>query len=72
MPDLSQIENEQFRQLVEQGHSPDEAAHILLRARRNIVDVCQKLLDELDTQEGTDAIQKALDELESEGAESDA
>ena len=72
MPDLSHIENEQFRQLLEQGHTPDEAAHILLQARRNIVDVCQKLLDDLDTQEGTDSLKKMLDELESEGAESDA
>ena len=66
MSDLSEIDREQFRQLLQQGKTPDEAAQILLESRRTIHDACQRLVDE-----PTDVLQRLLDELDAEEATDD-
>ncbi len=63
MDDLSQIDQEQLQQLLEQGHTPEEAAQILLESRRTMADACQRLLDGLRTTEGLEACRKLLEEL---------
>lgn len=45
-PDHDQFVEDQVRRLVEQGHSPEEAAAIFLGAQRMILEALQKLLEE--------------------------
>ena len=63
MSDLSQIDHDQFHQLLDKGHSPEEAAQILLESRRAVLDVCQRLLDQ-----PTDALQRLLEEFNAQEA----
>jgi hypothetical protein len=43
--DSDQFFREQFGQLRAKGYSPDEAADILLRAQKAVLEACQKLLE---------------------------
>ncbi len=61
MNDFSQIDHDQFRQLLEQGHTPEEAAQILLESRRAVLDACQRLLNL-----PTEALQRLLEELDAQ------
>jgi hypothetical protein len=63
MNDLSQIDHDQFRQLVKQGKTPEEAAEILLQSRRTVADALQRLLEE-----PPDVLQKMLQELDAQEA----
>ena len=64
MGDITPIDHEQFRRLLDKGHKPEEAAHIVLQSKRLIWDTCQEVLEKLSTQEGKDSLHKMLDELE--------
>ena len=69
--DLSQIDHDQFHQLVEQGKTPHDAAQILLQSRRAMAEACERLLDKLDTEEEAAALQKMLDDLDAVGEKGD-
>lgn len=71
MSDLFQIDQDQFRQLLEEGKTPDEAAQILLNSRREMAQACERLLNKLDTLEGVAALQKMLDDLDAVEAKGD-
>lgn len=62
MNDFSQIDQDQFRQLLEMGYTPEEASHILLQAQRSIVEVCKGLLDALSSEKETDSTEEATDD----------
>jgi hypothetical protein len=64
MSDMSKVDQAQFRQLLDGGKTPDEAAQILLQSRRAMAEACERLLEKLDTQEGTAALQQMLDDLD--------
>lgn len=64
MSEMSQVDQAQFKQLLQEGKTPDEAAQILLQSRRTMAEACERLLEKLETEEGTAELQRMLEDLE--------